>query len=200
MDKNAGGSMVEVETTSIPEVKIVRPKRIGDDRGFFSEWYNRAALSAQGVNVGFIQDNMALSSRKGTVRGLHFQAPPFAQAKLVGCVRGAVFDVAVDIRRGSPTFGRHIAVELSAANGWQLFIPAGFAHGYCTLEENSVLFYKVDAGYSPQHDAGVLWQDPDIGIAWPVTAEAAQLSKKDTTLPLLKDLPPIFSYDARGSV
>jgi dTDP-4-dehydrorhamnose 3,5-epimerase len=115
-------------------------------------------------------------------------------------VRGAVFDVAVDIRRGSPTFGRHIAVELSAANGQQLFIPPGFAHGYCTLEENSVLFYKVDAGYSPQHDAGVLWQDPDIGIAWPVTADAAQLSKKDTTLPLLKDLPPIFSYDPRGSV
>jgi dTDP-4-dehydrorhamnose 3,5-epimerase len=192
--------MVDVETTSIPEVKIVRPKRIGDDRGFFSEWYNRAALAAQGINVGFIQDNMALSVRKGTVRGLHFQAPPFAQAKLVGCVRGAVFDVAVDIRRGSPTFGRHIAVELSAANGQQLFIPPGFAHGYCTLEENSVLFYKVDAGYSPQHDAGVLWQDPDIGIAWPVTADAAQLSKKDTTLPLLKDLPPIFSYDPRGSV
>lgn len=192
--------MVEVETTSIPEVKIVRPKRVGDDRGFFSEWYNRAALAAQGINAGFIQDNMALSVRKGTVRGLHFQAPPFAQAKLVGCVRGAVFDVAVDIRRGSPNFGRHIAVELSATNGCQLFIPAGFAHGYCTLEENSVLFYKVDAGYSPQHDAGVLWQDPDIGIAWPVTPEAAQLSKKDTTLPRLKDLPPIFSYDARGSV
>jgi dTDP-4-dehydrorhamnose 3,5-epimerase len=192
--------MVEVETTSIPEVKIVRPKRVGDDRGFFCEWYNRAALAAQGINAGFIQDNMALSVRKGTVRGLHFQAPPFAQAKLVGCVRGAVFDVAVDIRRGSPSFGRHIAVELSAANGCQLFIPAGFAHGYCTLEDNSVLFYKVDAGYSPQHDAGVLWQDPDIGIAWPVTPEAAQLSKKDTTLPRLKDLPPIFSYDARGSV
>ncbi len=193
--------MVDVETTGIPEIKIVRPKRHGDDRGFFSEWYNRKALSAQGIAVDFIQDNLALSVRKGTVRGLHFQSPPFAQAKLVGCVRGAVFDVAVDIRHGSPNFGRHVAVELSAANGWQLFIPAGFAHGYCTLEENSVLFYKVDGGYSPQHDAGVLWQDPDIAIAWPVTQDAVQLSKKDMTLPRLKDLPPLFTYDgAKGAV
>lgn len=187
--------MLDVETTAIAEVKIVRPKRIGDDRGFFSEWYNRDALAKQGVVVDFIQDNMALSGRKGTVRGLHFQSPPFAQAKLVGCVRGAVFDVAVDIRRGSPTFGKHVAVELSAANGWQLFIPKGFAHGYCTLEDNSVLFYKVDGGYSPQHDAGVLWQDPDIAIAWPVTPDGAQLSKKDVGLPRLKDLPPTFSYE-----
>lgn len=187
--------MVDVETTEIAEIKIVRPKRHGDDRGFFSEWYNRKALSAQGIAADFIQDNLALSVRKGTVRGLHFQSPPFAQTKLVGCVRGAVFDVAVDIRRGSPNFGRHVAVELSAANGWQLFIPAGFAHGYCTLEENSVLFYKVDAGYSPQHDAGVLWQDPDINVAWPVTQDAVQLSKKDMTLPRLKDLPPLFTYD-----
>jgi dTDP-4-dehydrorhamnose 3,5-epimerase len=187
--------MVDVETTAIPEIKIVRPKRHGDDRGFFSEWYNRQALAERGIAAAFIQDNLALSVQQGTVRGLHFQAPPFAQNKLVGCVRGAVLDIAVDIRRGSPSFGKHVAVELSAANGWQLYIPAGFAHGYCTLAENSVLLYKVDAGYSPQHDTGVLWQDPDIGIAWPVTAQSAHLSKKDTTLPRLKDLPPVFAYE-----
>lgn len=190
--------MVDVETTAIPEIKIVRPKRHGDDRGFFSEWYNRPALADRGIAAAFIQDNLALSVQQGTVRGLHFQAPPFAQNKLVGCVRGAVLDVAVDIRRGSPYFGKHVAVELSAVNGWQLYIPAGFAHGYCTLAENSVLLYKVDAGYSPQHDAGVLWQDPDIGIAWPVTAQSAHLSKKDMTLPRLRDLPPIFAYEAHA--
>jgi dTDP-4-dehydrorhamnose 3,5-epimerase len=165
----------------MPEIKLIKPRRFGDARGFFVETYNQRALAAAGITDEFVQDNHSRSEAVGTVRGLHFQTPPFAQVKLVRCSAGRIFDVAVDIRRGSPTYGRHVAVELSAANGWQLLIPAGFAHGLATLEPGTEVQYKVSADYSPANDAGILWNDPALGIAWPVGI--ATLSDKDGKLP-----------------
>lgn len=178
----------------IPGLILVEPKKFGDHRGFFSETYNRARLAERGFDAEFIQDNHALSGEAGVLRGLHFQSPPFAQAKLVRVVRGAVLDVAVDIRRGSPTFGEHAAVELSAANWRQLLVPAGFGHGYVTLEPGTEVIYKVTAPYAPAHDHGFLWSDPDLGIDWPVAAEAAILSDKDRALPRLADIDNPFVF------
>ncbi len=184
--------MLDIERTVLDGVLVATPRRFGDARGFFSETYNRWRFQDAGITADFIQDNHSLSGPTGTVRGLHFQRPPCAQAKLVRAVRGAVLDVVVDLRRTSPTFGRHVAVELSAANWRQLFVPAGFAHGFCTLEPDTEVLYKVDAYYSAEHDGGILWNDPALGIAWPVAAEQAVLSDKDLRLPLLADLQPIF--------
>ena len=147
-------------------------------------------MAEAGVEADFVQDNQAFSARRGTVRGLHFQTAPHPQAKLVRVLRGAIFDVAVDIRPGSPTFGRWAGAELTAEGGEQLFVPRGFAHGYCTLTDDTELFYKVDGLYAPQTEGGVLWNDPDLGIDWPITGEAV-LSDRDRTLPRLKDLPPV---------
>lgn len=183
---------MEIERTAIPDVLILRPKRHGDPRGFFSETYSRPVLAAAGIDLDFVQDNHAYSAAKGTVRGLHFQTPPFAQAKLIRVTRGAILDVAVDIRRNSPTFGRHVAVQIDAESWNQILIPAGFAHGLCTLTEDVEVLYKVSAPYAPDHDKGLAWDDPDLGIAWPVTGEAAILSAKDKTQPLLRDLPAYF--------
>lgn len=183
---------MEIERTAIPDVLILRPKRHGDHRGFFSETYSRPVLAAAGIDLDFVQDNHAYSAAKGTVRGLHFQTPPFAQAKLIRVTRGAILDVAVDIRRNSPTFGRHVAVQIDAESWNQILIPAGFAHGLCTLTEDVEVLYKVSAPYAPDHDKGLAWDDPDLGIAWPVTGEAAILSAKDKTQPLLRDLPAYF--------
>lgn len=184
--------MLEVVTTALAGVLVLTPKRFGDARGFFSEVYSRQRYRDAGVTAEFIQDNHSYSGPAGTVRGLHFQRPPFAQAKLVRVLRGVILDVVVDLRRGSPTYGRHVAVPLSAADWNQLFVPAGFAHGFCTLEPDTEVFYKVDAYYSAEHDGGILWNDPALGIDWPVAAEAALLSDKDRKLPLLKDLGEIF--------
>ena len=156
---------VQVEDTAIPAVKIVTPKKHGDARGFFSEVYNEAAFEAAGLHLNFVQDNHAFSAALGTLRGLHFQTPPFAQDKLLRVTRGRILDVAVDIRRSSPTFGRHVAVELSAENWRQLLVPIGFAHGYLTLEPDTEVLYKTTAVYSPANDRGVAWDDPDIGVA-----------------------------------
>lgn len=183
---------IQVEPLALPECLLITPDRFGDERGYFSETYNSAAFKGHGIEAEFIQDNQSLSAAQGTLRGLHFQSPPFAQAKLLRVLRGAVLDVAVDIRVGSPTFGRHVAVELSAENGLQIFIPVGFAHGFCTLEPGTEVFYKVTAPYAPDHDHGVLWSDPDLGIDWPVTSEAAVLSEKDKVHPRLSDLPDYF--------
>src|SRR5690606_10089998 len=150
--------------TTIPEVKLIVPARHGDTRGFLSETYNKRVLAAAGITVDFLQDNHSLSADSGTVRGLHFQIPPFAQTKLVRVVRGAIYDVAVDLRAGSPTFGRHVAVVLSAEDWNQLLIPAGFAHGFCTLTAEAEVLYKVDQYYSLDHDRGLLWNDPDLAI------------------------------------
>lgn len=175
-------------------LRVIQPRRFADDRGFFCETFNaRRFADETGFSPVFVQDNMSLSRAPGTVRGLHFQTNPAAQAKLVSVVKGAILDVAVDLRRDSPSFGRHAAFELSAGNGRQLFVPRGFAHGFCTLEPDTLVTYKVTAFYSAADDAGLAWDDPDLGIAWPVSAAAAALSDKDRTHPRLAELPPLFS-------
>jgi dTDP-4-dehydrorhamnose 3,5-epimerase len=185
---------MQVVETDIADVKIIRPIRHGDKRGFFSEVFKQNVLQQHGIDVHFVQDNHSLSASKGVVRGLHFQIPPFAQAKLLHVTAGSVFDVAVDIRRGSPTFGRHVAVVLSAAEWNQIFIPEGFAHGFCTLEPATEVVYKVNSYYSGEHDRGLLWNDPSLGIAWPSEATKAILSDKDRQHPVLADLPHYFRY------
>jgi dTDP-4-dehydrorhamnose 3,5-epimerase len=173
-------------------VKIITPHRISDQRGFFSETYNRQRFADAGVDVDFVQDNHSLSATVGTVRGLHFQSDPFAQAKLIRVVRGKILDVVVDLRHSSLTFGKHVAIELSADNGCQLFVPVGFAHGFCTLEPNTEIVYKVSAYYSAAHDHGLRWNDPVLSIEWPVSLVAAVLSDKDQRQPLLAELPVYF--------
>jgi len=185
---------VQITPLDIAGVYLIRPIRHRDSRGYFSETYRRDLLAQAGIEVAFVQDNESLSSATGTVRGLHYQAPPFAQAKLVRVLAGAAFDVAVDIRSGSPTFGRFVAATLSAANGEQLFIPEGFAHGFCTLCENTVLAYKVSAIYSKAHDLGVQWSDPDVAIPWPLPAGGAVVSDKDGEQPRLRDIASPFAY------
>lgn len=183
---------MRIESLAIPDVKLIVPKVFRDDRGHFTETWNARTLAAAGIEAAFVQDNSALSHQKGTVRGLHFQLPPMSQDKLVRVVRGAVLDVAVDLRRSSPTFGRHVAAVLSAENGAQLLVPRTFAHGYCTLEPDTEVAYKVTNYYSPEHDRGLLWNDPALEIAWPVTAAEAVLSDKDLRQPRLRDLPAAF--------
>lgn len=187
--------IMDVVNTTLPGVKIIRPKRFGDARGYFSETFNRRAFGDRVSGaIDFVQDNVAYSAQPGTVRGLHFQAPPFAQDKLVSAFRGKILDVAVDIRRGSPTYGQHVAIVLDAAQGDQVFIPAGFAHGYCTMEADCLVFYKVSNFYAPQAEAGLAWNDPTLGIAWPVDPGEAELSAKDRTWPRLCDLRSPFEF------
>lgn len=184
---------MEFEALEIPDVKLIKPKRFGDARGYFSEVFKDAWFRQNIADVGFVQDNESLSATVGTVRGLHFQLEPFAQGKLVRCTRGALLDVAVDIRTGSPHYGRWVSAELSSENGHQLWVPAGFAHGFMTLAPDTVISYKVTAVYSAEHDRGVKWDDPAIGITWPETAEHI-LSEKDARQPLLSELPVCFNY------
>jgi len=185
---------MQVIATEIAEVKEIRPVRHRDPRGFFSEIFREELLRQHGIDVPFVQENHSLSVDRGVVRGLHFQTPPMGQAKLVRVGAGSVLDVAVDIRAGSPTYGRHVAVVLSAAEGNQLFVPEGFAHGFCTLEPDTEVFYKVSRYYSPEHDRGMLWNDPALGIAWPVAEGEALLSDKDRRQPRLAKLPQLFHY------
>ena len=166
---------------------LIEPRRFTDARGFFSEVWKASSHAEIGITTSFVQDNHSLSRLKGTVRGLHFQRPPTAQGKLVRCTRGAIFDVAVDIRPGSPSFGTFVAVELSAENGLQLWIPRGFAHGLCTLTEDTEVLYKVDAPYDPATDSATRFDDPAIGIPWPVPPGEALLSDKDRAAPMLAD-------------
>jgi dTDP-4-dehydrorhamnose 3,5-epimerase len=187
---------MDIEYTAIAGVVRLTPRRHSDARGFFCETYSRSALAAAGIALDFVQDNLSRSIEAGTVRGLHFQTPPFAQAKLVSVPKGRVLDVAVDIRRGSPTFAGHVVVELSAEAGNQLFVPVGFAHGFCTLEPDTLLAYKVSAFFSAEHDRGILWNDPALAIAWPVSAAEARLSDKDRALPPLQDIEIPFAYEA----
>jgi dTDP-4-dehydrorhamnose 3,5-epimerase len=186
--------MARREIGEIPGLILLEPKRLGDSRGFFSETYNRARLAEAGFDREFVQDNHSLSVAQGVVRGLHFQSPPHAQDKLVRVIRGAVLDVAVDIRRGSATYGDHAAVALSAENWRQLLVPAGFAHGFVTLAPETEVIYKVTAYYAPEHDHGILWSDPALGIAWGVAAEAAQLSDKDRDQPRLEEIVSPFEF------
>src|SRR5882757_2616522 len=182
-----------VAADGMPAVRALVPRRHQDVRGLFSEVWREDAMQAAGIDCRFVQENHALSRSAGTVRGLHFQIGETAQAKLIRCPRGSILDVAVDIRRGSPTFGRHTAVVLSAENWKQLYVPAGFAHGYCTLEPETEVLYKVTAYYDPPSERGVAWDDPDLGIAWPVGIEQAVLAAKDRSYPRLADLPDFFS-------
>ncbi len=185
---------MQLTELEIPELMLLTPRKFGDSRGFFSETYNLKTLAEVGLEVVFVQDNQAFSAEKGTLRGLHFQSPPFAQDKLVRVLRGRILDVAVDIRKGSPTYGRHVAAELSATAWNQLFVPVGFAHGYLTIEPDTEVFYKVSNYYAPEHDHGVLWNDPDLGIAWPVAPEEVILSEKDQNQPLFRDFDSPFVY------
>jgi dTDP-4-dehydrorhamnose 3,5-epimerase len=185
---------MQVETLAIQELKLITPAIFRDERGFFSETYKRKAFAEVGIDHEFVQDNQSLSRAKGVLRGLHFQIPPNAQGKLVRVIRGAIFDVAVDIRHGSPTFGKHASVVLSADNWSQLWVPEGFAHGFCTLEPNTEVIYKVTAVYAAECDRGLAWDDPDLGIAWPFPEGQVILSDKDRRHPTLRDLPAHFSY------
>ena len=170
---------------------LVRPKRFGDHRGFFAETYSRQKYAALGIEAEFVQDNHSLSVDMGTVRGLHFQSPPHAQGKLVRCGRGAIYDVAVDIRAGSVTYGAWVGYTLSAENGHQLYVPPGFAHGFMTLEPDSEIIYKCTDYYAPAAEGSLLWNDPDIGIDWPLEVQAI-LSEKDARAPRLKDFETPF--------
>ena len=183
---------LDVIPLSLSGVRLIRAKRYLDPRGYFAETYVRRDFADAGIDQEFVQDNQSCSSARGTVRGLHFQIPPFAQAKLVRVLRGRILDVVVDLRRSSPSYGRHLSVELGADTGDQLYVPAGFAHGFCTLVADTEVLYKVDAVYSAEHDRGVNWADPALGIAWPVSEADAVLSPKDAALPALRDLPDYF--------
>ena len=185
---------MEIRATAIPEVRILTPRRFGDARGFFSETWNAAAMAAAGLDLTFVQDNESLSARAGTLRGLHYQAPPFAQTKLVRVNRGAILDVAVDARRGSPTYGKWVAEEVSAENGAQILVPKGFLHGYLTLTEDTLVLYKVDNPYDANSDGGVAWDDPDLAVDWGIHAESAILSDKDTKAPRFADWVSPFEY------
>jgi dTDP-4-dehydrorhamnose 3,5-epimerase len=174
---------MDIRPTAIADVKVLVPKKFGDERGFFSEVYSRKALAAAGIEVEFVQDNHSLSASRGVVRALHYQLAPMAQDKLVRVVRGAILDVAVDIRRGSPTFGRHVKEIISAANWRQIFVPVGFAHGFVTLEPDTEVVYKVSNYYSPEHERGIRWSDPALGIDWGIGQEEAILSGRDREHP-----------------
>ena len=179
----------------LPEIMHVIPARYKDERGWFSETYNESEFLAAGIRTRFVQDNQSHSLKAGTLRGLHFQYPPYAQAKLVRCIEGEILDVAVDLRTGSPNFGKYTAHRLSGADGRQIYIPVGFAHGFCTLEDNCQIAYKVSSFFAPGSDGGVSFGDPDIAVEWPFPTSKLVLSEKDRGLPHLSELPPIFSVD-----
>jgi dTDP-4-dehydrorhamnose 3,5-epimerase len=181
---------IRVQPTAIIGENVIVPGKVGDARGFLSEVYKRSDLAAENLPADFVQENHILSAQAGTVRGLHFQIAPLVPAKLIRVVRGRALDVAVDLRTSSPTFGQHVAVELSAENWLQLLIREGFAHGFCTLEQGTELVYKTTTDYSREHERGLLWNDPQLGIQWPVDEGRAHLSDADRTHPRLRDLPP----------
>ena len=183
---------MKIESLAIPDVKLLTPRIFRDARGFFSETWNEKALQTAGIEARFVQDNHALSVPKGTVRALHFQKAPMAQDKLVRAVRGSVLDVALDLRRSSPTYGQHVSAVLSAENWAQIWVPKGFAHGYVTLEPDTEVIYKVTEYYSPVHDSGLQWDDPALGIDWGFTRADAALSEKDAKLPPLSLLGYAF--------
>ena len=182
----------EVRGCTIPDVKIIRAAKFTDPRGFFSETYARDEFAALGIECEFVQDNLSLSSAAGTVRGLHFQIAPLAQAKLVRVLRGRAQGAAVDLRRSSPSFGKHVTVELTADSGDMFFLPGGFAHAFCTLDPETLVFYKVDNPYSAAHERGVYFADPDLGIRWPVAESDAILSERDRKLPRLREVADYF--------
>ncbi|MEM6488779.1 MAG: dTDP-4-dehydrorhamnose 3,5-epimerase [Pseudomonadota bacterium] len=187
---------LNVEALAIPAVKVARPRKFGDHRGFFSETYNKQAFAEAGIDLDFVQDNHSLSGEKGTIRGLHYQSPPFAQDKLVRVIRGAILDVAVDIRKGSPTYGQHVSAEITAEAWNQILVPVGFAHGFVTLTPDTEVIYKVTGYYAPNNDHGILWNDPALGIDWGLaSSDDAVLSDKDRKQPLLSDVESPFVFE-----
>lgn len=188
---------MQIESLAIPDVKLLIPKRFGDERGFFVETYSKPKLAEAGITGEFVQDNHSFSRDVGVLRGLHFQRPPHAQAKLVRVTAGRVLDVAVDLRLGSPTYGQHVTAELTGDNGHMLYVPVGFAHGFVTLEPNTEFLYKVSDVYAPECDAGVIYNDPELGIDWPLDQLPGDptLSAKDAELPTLAELDNPFVYD-----
>jgi len=186
---------MQIDTTALPDVLILTPCRFGDARGWFVESWNARRMAEAGLDLPWVQDNHSFSAAKGTLRGLHFQSPPRAQDKLVRCTRGAILDVAVDIRAGAPTYGNWVAVELSADNGRQLFVPKGFLHGFVTLMDNTEVQYKCTDLYAPENDGAVRWDDPALGIDWGVTVPV--LSDKDARAPLLADIGTPFRWEAK---
>lgn len=186
--------MIEVRPLALPEVLEIRPRRFGDARGYFSETFNAATFAAAGIDRTWVQDNQSFSAVKGTLRGLHYQEEPFAQDKLVRVLKGRIFDAAVDIRVGSPTFGRWVGIELSAELFNQLLVPAGFAHGFLTLEPDTEVFYKTSALYSPDHDRSIRWDDATIAVAWPLDGAPPTLSEKDRHAPMLAARQKIVSH------
>ena len=187
---------MQIEPTALPDVLILTPSRFGDARGWFSETWNAAKLAALGLNLSFVQDNHSMSAAAGTLRGLHFQRPPHAQDKLVRCSKGAIRDVAVDMRKGSPTYGKWVAVDLSAENGRQLLVPKGFLHGFVTLTDDTEVQYKCTDIYAPDCDSGIRWNDPTIGVDWGVTDPV--LSAKDQAAPFLKDWDSPFVWEPKA--
>jgi dTDP-4-dehydrorhamnose 3,5-epimerase len=183
---------MQISSLEIEAVKLVLPTKHSDKRGYFVETWNRRRFAEAGIDIDFVQDNCSYSVSTGTIRGLHFQTPPKAQAKLVRVVRGSVFDVAVDLRRASPTCGRSVSAVLSAEGGEQMFIPIGFAHGFCTLEPETEVAYKASDFYSPEHDAGIAWNDEELAIAWPLADLEPVLSEKDKKLPRLRESRLVF--------
>jgi dTDP-4-dehydrorhamnose 3,5-epimerase len=180
------------ERLAIPALVLVRVRKFADSRGHFVETFRKADFAEMGIGCDFVQDNQAFSAEPGTIRGLHFQVPPHAQAKLVRVLRGAVYDVAVDLRRGSPTYGRWCGARLTAEGGEQIFVPRGFAHGYCTLEPDTMVAYKVDSYYAPQSEAGLIWNDAEIGIDWTMPADKVLVSDKDAKLGSLRSFDTPF--------
>ncbi|MEH2470490.1 dTDP-4-dehydrorhamnose 3,5-epimerase [Nitrobacteraceae bacterium AZCC 2161] len=186
--------IMHIQPTEIAEILLLVPSKHEDGRGFFSETFRSDVFADFGIKGDFVQDNHVRSTQKGVVRGLHYQTPPHAQGKLIRCTRGAILDVAVDIRVGSPTFGRHVTAELSATNWCQLWVPPGFAHGYMTLEDDCEVIYKVTEYYAPDCDRGIAWDDPALGINWRSPPAEVVLSHKDRNQPLLQDAPPAFQF------
>jgi dTDP-4-dehydrorhamnose 3,5-epimerase len=177
---------MEVETLAIPDVLLLHAPKRGDHRGFFSETYRQDVFERAGFDVRFVQDNYSFSAAKGVLRGMHWQTAPAPQAKLVRCLKGRILDVVVDIRTGSPTYGQHVIAELSDENWTQIYVPVGFAHGFCTLSENCEVFYKVTSLYAPQYEGGLKWDDPDLGIDWPIDRKSVTLSGRDKEWPPFK--------------
>jgi dTDP-4-dehydrorhamnose 3,5-epimerase len=185
---------MDIKTSKLPGVLVLKPRRFADVRGYFVETYNAQLFRQSGIVVHFVQDNQSFSLHKGTIRGLHFQLPPAAQAKLVRVLRGSIFDVAVDLRLASPTYGQWIAEQISAESGEEIFVPRGFAHGFCTLEPNTEVTYKVDSYYAPASESGITWNDPSLNIPWPIGLNEAILSDKDRQLGTFKEFVSPFRY------
>jgi dTDP-4-dehydrorhamnose 3,5-epimerase len=185
---------MDIKTTKVPGVLVLKPRRFADVRGYFVETYNAQLFRQSGILVHFVQDNESFSLRKGTIRGLHFQLPPAAQTKLIRVLRGSILDVAVDLRLESPTYGQWVTEQISAESGEQIFVPRGFGHGFCTLEPNTEVAYKVDSYYAPELESGVIWNDSTLNIPWPVGMNEAIVSEKDRKLRTFKDLASPFHY------